>query len=136
MNNIYEMEELLNKLIEKGWTKKTHHLYGLPNKPFVRRVKDSIHWVEFYYYEWWDNEAKLVKIYSLRDIVSKESWLWQFVCENGMVNIKYCDRRCYDGDRHLDKACFDDGYQYRLIESALCDEDKLEEFLLDNIKVE
>jgi hypothetical protein len=28
------------------------------------------------------------------------------------------------------------GYEYRLIESALCDEDKLEEFLLENIKVE
>ena len=27
-------------------------------------------------------------------------------------------------------------YRYRLIESALCDEDKLEDFILDNIKVD
>jgi hypothetical protein len=26
-------------------------------------------------------------------------------------------------------------YEYRLIESALCDEDKLESFILDNIKI-
>jgi hypothetical protein len=126
------MEELLNKLIEKGWTKKAHHLYGLPNKPFVRYVKDSTHWVEFYYYEWRDNEAKLVKIYSLRDIVSKESWLWQFVCENDLLNIKKEKKRITP--EHL--RVFNWEYQYRLIESALCDEDKLESFILGNIKID
>jgi hypothetical protein len=35
----------------------------------------------------------------------------------------------------LRKSCYPHNYEYRLIESALCDEDKLEEFLLDNIKV-
>jgi hypothetical protein len=31
-----------------------------------------------------------------------------------------------------DKSC----YEYYLLESALCDEDKLEDFLLSNIKVD
>lgn len=134
------MEELLNKLIEKGWTKKAHHLYGLPNKPFVRRVKDSIHWVEFYYYEWWDNEAKLVKIYSLRDIVSVDSGLWQFVCEKGMIGDEKLKHNWVSQvERGLDVDCkrkvSPTKYEYRLIESALKDESELEEFLLQNIKI-
>lgn len=131
------LEELLNKLIEKGWTKKAHHLYGLPNKPFVRRVKDSIHWVEFYYYEWWDNEAKLVKIYSLRDIVSVDSGLWQFVCENKLENPKEWKQRTNldeDGREYVKYSTKFD--EYRLIESSLKNEDELEQFLLDNIKIE
>lgn len=132
------MEQLLNKLIEKGWTKKAHHLYGLPNRPFIRRVKDSIHWVEFYYYEWWDNEAKLVKIYSLRDIVSVDSGLWQFVCENRMVkkddghiariiNLYKSDEAIVDGWWNC--------YYWLMICSTL-DESELESFILDNIKID
>jgi hypothetical protein len=62
------------------------------------------------------------------------SWLWQFVCENGMVNKKicYCTIRT---DAYVLHEYYDYNYEYRLIESALCDEDKLEEFLLDSIKL-
>jgi hypothetical protein len=77
----------------------------------------------------WDN-------FTLRELVSKESWLWQFVCENGM---------CTAGERphrwKFYEELFPD-YEAQtyannmIIESALCDEDKLEEFLLENIKVE
>ena len=75
---------------------------------------------------------------TLRQIVSKESWLLQFVCDNGMVKHKNeVYHKCYiweyeDAD---DYETFSK-LEYRLIESALCDEDKLEKFLLENIKVE
>lgn len=126
------MGKLLNKLIEKGW------------KPF---------WYELLYPNViedcfdYDSRKKRCRFLihknfvdevhnSLREVVSKESWLWQFVCENEMIKSKDRDRRYYNEYNHLDKACFDDGYYYRLIESALTDEDKLEEFLLNNIKID
>lgn len=116
------MEELLNKLLEKG------------RKPFwdenVKEIKiysdmdmECIYWKkksDFYYF-------------SPRKITSKESWLWQFVCENGMVVRKrqWTNRWWWEPEK-----CFDyKDYSYRIIESALCDEEDLEKFLLDNIKI-
>lgn len=58
----------------------------------------------------------------LRQLTSKESWLWQFVCENGMVY--YNDESIYSPT------------EFRIIESALTDESELEDFLLSNIKIE
>ena len=114
------MEELLNKLIEKGW------------KPFGGNYERYEHWClihEFttkdWVYSYWQYPT------TLREFCAKESWLWQFVCENGMRE----ERTPYNRD--CDTYWFTiQEYQYRLIESALCDEDKLEEFLLSNIKIE
>ena len=138
------MEELLNKLIEKGWKP-----FWTDNKVFkVLRTKNN-----WWYFDWWFwNEI----CFSLREIVSKESWLWQFCIANHLLK-KYSD--LWDDDEYIiwrwqnwmdwkttdweyidenyDSDIYhqDESYQYRLIESALCDEDKLEEFLLSNIKV-
>ena len=74
------------------------------------------------------------ELFDLRQLTSKESWLWQFVCENGMVVRKrqWTNRWWWETEK-----CFDyKDYEYRIIESALCNEDKLEQFLLDNIKIE
>jgi hypothetical protein len=71
--------------------------------------------------------------YSLRDLVSKESWLWQFVCENRLQPTNKSGGWDY-GDWFTWWTCM--AYEYRLIESALCDEDKLEEFLLNSIKLD
>ena len=89
---------------------------------------------------------------TFRDIVSKESWLWQFCIANHLLK-KYSDlwddweyiigrwqdwKDCktedweyIDDNRDSDIYHQDDSYQYRLIESALLDEDKLEDFILD-----
>ena len=126
------MEELLNKLIEKGWKpfdvdvkiKRAKYGYSVHFlcRPLVNFVLDGY------------AEATI----PLRELVSKESWLWQFVCENRMVNKVDNDRRYFDelNDICYDKTFHDDECQYWIIESALCDEDKLEQFLLKNIKVE
>lgn len=122
------MEELLNKLIEKGW------------KPFGIFDKLMIRWQEmsrkvFGFGVLWE-----VK-YSIRELVSKESWLWQFVCENGMIrNEKLTHNWVSQVEWGLDVDCkrktTPKDYEYRLIESALKDESELEQFLLDNIKID
>lgn len=105
-----KLEQLLNSLIEKGWRP-----FGREKKElkFVEIWKEMLlEWEENYYCSKW---------YSYRELVSKESWLWQFVCENGIVDMEY--KRPAN-------------YTYRIIESALKDESELEEFLLSNIKVD
>lgn len=124
------MDELLNKLIEKG------------RKPFgiayycsfdVREEIKILLWP----FWWW--EYLLHRTLSLRELVSKESDLWQFVCEHWMIktymNIEHESRRHSD-KKHTPIWAFDNQSYYYIIESALKDESELEQFLLDNIKIE
>lgn len=120
------LEWLLNKLVEKGW------------KPYWYKVKDMDNWTPDQPCKWLERtnmEDGCVNVRSYRDIVSKESGLRQFVCENMMVKE---DNSSIELNIMSEWywVVRDTDYQYRLIESALCDEDKLEEFLLQNIKVE
>ena len=75
--------------------------------------------------------------FDLRQLTSKESCLWQFVCENKLENPNERKQRSdldeYDKGYVKYSTKF---YEYWLIESALCDEKDLEKFLLDNIKVD
>ena len=138
------LEELLNKLIEKGW------------KPFWITCTDFIkgtglEWIPSYCFNpqphmwvaWWTRKYHRP---SLRQIVSKESWLWQFCVENKLINqdkgnvqkwthqFRHCvyDEDCWIENNNL----YNDNYEYRIIESSLKDENELEDFLLSNIKVE
>ena len=131
------MEELLSKLIERGW------------KPYWIE-KDDIEVCEYsknrkiisiWYMNWispskWDYDWLFI---SLRELVSRESWLWQFVCENEMVK-GYNTSEYYTNYRRFNKEDFTEcqylrEYQYRLIESSLKDESELEDFLLSNIVI-
>ena len=139
------LEILLNKLIEKGWKPR-----WLKHKIFsVQRTPDDM-----IYFDWW---FWLERCYDFRRLTSKESGLWQFVCENNLIQTEHwCfidnwERAknvfykidTYDEewdviqtwDMEWDKFIWINEYEYRLIESALCDEDKLEKFLLENIKI-
>lgn len=90
---------------------------------------------------YWKSIAELSETEkNIRLITSRSSWLWQFVCENEMIP-KECHERVKDiswGEYWPDcKAQINlPTAEYRLIESALTDEDKLEDFILSNIKVE
>lgn len=131
------LEKLLNILCEKGW------------KPFgderiVPYVKTDCRQIAFYkscddwMYQWlFDTD--------IRTVLSKESGLWQFVCENGMVRLETDSWEsdsylCYyniDGYPKDDRFEMErDDYRFRLIESALKDESELEQFLLDSIKLD
>lgn len=112
-------------------------------------------WKPFWFHEWkyWYNAIeysnnrlilsfgegawKFVRAYSLRNISSIDSWLWQFVCENGMTEkkIEYWEKFTWTQMlRYTDDYVWS-MYQYYLLESALKDENELEEFLLNNIKL-
>jgi len=83
------------------------------------------------------------ELFDLRQLTSKESGLWQFCCENGMIRITESNslynwlfwEEIYYDETHTEKLYKNDNYEYWLIESALCDEDKLEDFLIENIKI-
>ena len=125
-----KLEQLFNSLIEKGW------------KPFGREktLHISIHnWdLMSVYLDWWfmNEDTK-----SLRELVSKESGLWQFVCNNWLIPE---DRKCHERVLDLtfwpnwpdvsDQMC-SRNYEYWLMSSAICDEKYLEQFLIENIKI-
>ena len=135
------MEELLNKLIEKGWKPRN----VISKNTYIYKVEDKIN---LSYSEFLEDEWEVMhedEWYNLRDLVSKSSWLWQFVCENGMfkkeweyrAKRRHCHWWEHDEDFYHDISYtkkYD--YEYRLIESALKDESELEQFLLDNIKID
>lgn len=136
-----KLEQLLNSLI-KRW-----------RLPFG---DEKIHSFEIIYVTWkirnivakrWRWQVNMH--YSIIELCSKSSWLWQFVCDR---EHRFIDKKNYEGTR-LDKRLKNpyadyDGvnteyewttsldYQYRLIEASLKDESELEEFLLQNIKVD
>lgn len=141
------MEELLNKLIEKG------------RVPFGNKRITNVSWQMQYVwtYNWvfWSNHNAVQFWKSIRELVSRESWLWQFVCENGMVEEDSPYYTPLNGDEILctsdERICYYNCdwypkdkyyklermyYEFWVVESALCDEDELEEFLLDNIKID
>ena len=128
------MEELLNKLIEKGW--KPFWIRWEETRIKIERNKDLD--MKIFKLDWIIIEQHHRISWSLRNLTSKESWLWQFVCENGMIktymNIEHESRRHSDKN-HKPVWAFDNQSYYYLIESALCNEEDLEQFLLDNIKV-
>lgn len=150
-----EMETLLTKLIEK-W-RKPFGLWWCPNRLTNYDGKHNRMWFEAVYCIWEDEYDYGYRACSLRQLVSIESWLWQFCIANHLLK-KYSDlwddweyiigrwqdwKDCktedweyIDDNRDSDIYHQDDSYQYRLIESALRDEDKLEDFILSNIKVE
>ena len=134
------MEELLNKLIEKGWK---------PRWLETKRFDGEMYYAEFFeHYSNWTMLFDGVE-YSIRELVSKESWLWQFVCWNEMVVLKFSSRKKnarigweytgYDTEHIVmdyTNNCEWTKYEYRLIESALKDESEIEDFLLNSIKVD
>jgi len=119
------MEELLNKLIKCGWKPRWEKvkLYWTSKDTFWENIvvfNCNAGWFK----RWWC---------TYRELVSKESGLWQFCCKNGMVVRKWqwTNWLWWEPEK-----CFDyKDYEYRLIVSALLNVNELEKFLLDNIKV-
>ena len=103
------MEELLNKLIEKGWKPRWEkvELHWTSNNTFWEKVvifNGNAGWFK----KWWCT-------YRLVDM--HEWFYWQ--------NIFHLDSKEYD---YTD-------YQYWILESSLIDEDELEDFLIENINI-
>ena len=135
-----KLEQLLNNLIEKGWKP-----FGITCTDFIKGT--GFEWIPSYcfnphphmWFPWWTRKYHRP---SLRQIVSKESWLWQFVCENKMgkkmeKNHRWIWINSWAKSAYQSYPIYTmERYEYRLIESSLKDESELEDFLLSNIKVD
>lgn len=147
MNKKEKLETLLNSLIERGRSPRNKEKVAL-----ISIVGDQLRLLEA---DW-----SIYTPYSprLRELVSLESWLWQFATkmrmhrenlyedyedelldyEENIVNFSW-EQKIRDDHwftiQTVNKARLS-SYQYRLIESALVPEEELAQFLLDNIKVE
>ena len=73
---------------------------------------------------------------SLRELVSLESGLWQFVCRNKLYKQNNEKFRESVSKVWLNTWWFAHNYQYRLLESSLIPEEELGKFLVENIKLE
>ena len=123
-----ELENLLTSLIERGWKPA-----GFPGKSEIKISED---WDVVLYMDT-DDATVVVKV-KLRNLVSLESGLWQFVCESQL----WGDERGYWLRCHSHPLDYESdyywkfNYEFRLLESALIPEEELGKFLVDNIKVE
>ena len=122
------LEKLLNKLIEKGNTKR-FDLYGVEE---IEVVYDS------------DNDMKVCQIniytsadwpyvYSLNDLCSIDSWLRQFVIKKWLLNT--CKHDCIEIENENDGWYYQGtDLEYILMICAIYEDKK--QFLLDNIKID
>ena len=84
---------------------------------------------------WYLDSNNAWRYVHIRSIVSLESGLWQFVCENEL----YKEDDCWEWRFTFDEVRFfyyKSIPKFRLLESALVSEEELGKFLVDNIKVE
>lgn len=127
------MEELLNKLIEKGWKP-----FGWPyyDRFIIERDWDMCFKWQYPWTDWTHSYDYNFDYFKIRELVSKDSWLWQFCVENNLVKTKDKKVRYRYEDLERTQNYFSwYWYEYRIIESALCNEEDLEKFLLENIKI-
>ena len=120
-----ELEKLLNPIIEMGWKPFwieciTHSVYDCGRLVFRQSKRHSFS-------------------YSLRELVSLESGLWQFVCINDLYRYTWdelvLNPSCGPDWPSADWSFFCGDSAYRLIESALIPEEELGKFLVENIKL-
>ena len=126
-----ELETLLNSLIQRGWKP-----WGEKSKKImIRSSRIFIYNSELYI----NPEGK-----HIRELVSLESQLWNFVCDEELIKYKTSEiiikryikqlitRKEWDVIE-ADVVCLDLDPEYRVLESALMSEEDLPRFLIDNI---
>lgn len=132
------MEELLSKLIERGWKPYWIDKDDIEVCSYEKNRKN----VSIWYMNWvspseWDYDRLFM---SLRELTSRDSWLWQFVCKNDMVDKKkiwiyyemFLEENWIDAKNYRPFSLV----ERLIIESALKDESGLEDFLLSSIKTD
>lgn len=128
-----ELENLLNSLIKRGWKP--------ANFPGNSEIKISEDWDVVLYMN--AEDVTLAVKVKLRNLLSLESGLWQFVCDEQLcklpeyIDAQWCKTVEDDIENEKDVAHIltEYDYRYRLIESALIPEKELAKFLVDNIKL-
>lgn len=120
-----ELENLLNSLIQRGWKPA-----NFPGKSEIKISEDG----DVVLYMNTEDVTLAVKV-KLRNLVSLESGLWQFVCQNKLLSDKV-DLQDYIEDSFWFRRCpRDSNWSYRLMRVAFVAEEDLAKFLIENIKV-
>lgn len=115
---------LFKELMKRGW--KVYWEYDELMSYWQTRWKR-----DFWFWVLWETK------YSLRELVSKESWLRQFCCKNKLV--KEDDGHItriiseYKDNKWIIDSWWD--YHYWLMICSILDDSELEDFLIENIKV-
>lgn len=131
-----ELENLLNKLIEKWWKP-----WGIDSENIelfnLNIDRKNIH-IWYMDYDTPEEEKYEQEFKTFRELVSIESWLWDFVAKNKLYDDtefnKIVDYMWEECDRQRPEYRIND-QSYRLVKSALIPEEELAQFLVDNIKV-
>ena len=122
-----ELENLLNSLIKRGWKPAWF--------PGESEIKISEDWDVVLYMN--AEDVTLAVKVKLRNLVSIESGLWQFVCANALHKHTWDELVLNPSWRpdwlSADWSFFCWDSEYRLLESALIPEKELAKFLIDNI---
>lgn len=140
-----KLEQLLNSLIEKGWKPRGRDTRDIDEIQIERLDRmgcyQNMDYISFMRFD--DRQQEWFVKYgcSIVDLVSKWSWLWQFVCENGMIKkewnsewtIIYPNERTGDYQKCHSYCKWQS--EYWILESSLKDESELEKFLLSNIVI-
>ena len=119
--------QLMKNLRDKWWIPRWYN-------EVIHTVYDKKHKIIWLYKEG-KEYLELVYKKSLRDLCSKESWLWQFCIDNWMVrkNTMYY---CYWNTKSMREFTYTyDDVVFWILQSSMINEYSLEQFLLDNIKV-
>lgn len=121
-----ELENLLTSLVERG------------RKPFWKERCFKVESVDKNTYE--VNCGNIGYRCSLRDLVSLESGLWQFVCDRSLLKSIWKARAKEPSMSALgfksEVLALSFEPEYRLLESSLIPEEELGKFLVDNIKIQ
>lgn len=124
-----ELETLLTSLVQRGRKPKGREVVSIKlDQEFTKSEGKTVFYCSCKDWFWFYAD--------LRWIVSLESGLWQFVCENllrkDQTSTSYWSRREW-GEK--EKMCRENQFEYRLLESALIPEEELGKFLVENIKL-
>lgn len=118
-----ELENLLNSLIKRG------------RKPWGRIIEKIRPWGDRQIFLDYSSEDTTNREYykNYRELVSMESWFWQFVCQNKLLSDKV-DLQDYIEDSFWFRRCpRDSNWSYRLMRVAFIAEEDLAQFLVENI---
>lgn len=131
-----ELEKLLHSLIGEGWNPWRIEWDDIEffNLNMKRR---NIH-IWYMDYSTPEEEKYDQEFKTFRELVSMESWLWDFVVKNKLYDDtefnKIVDYMWEECDRQRPEYRIDTP-SYRLVKSALIPEEELGEFLVENIVV-
>lgn len=130
-----ELERLFIDIIEKGWNP-----WGIDRDTIVYLELDikkmNIH-IRYTVIDEQGGEVSLSAVKSIRDLVSLESWLWSFLCDNKLIkqnsNQRVLNPIHWPEWVDCEWSIQSNEMQFRLIQSSLIPENELIEVLIKNI---